>query len=65
MGALLASASRAVDEATVGLASQASDLDLFRALTNLNELITIESSYAQITSIGSEAIWQGELSPSP
>jgi signal transduction histidine kinase len=59
---LLAGASRAIDEGTVELAFEAGDLDLFRALTNLNELVSIQSSYATITSIGSEAIFQSNLS---
>jgi signal transduction histidine kinase len=59
---LLAGASRAVDDATIQLAAEASDLDLFRSLTSLNELIRMQSAYAKITSIGSEAIAQGELS---
>ena len=61
-GTLLAGASRAIDESTVALAGEASDLDLFRALSDLNRLIVVQSSYATITSIGSEAIFQGELS---
>jgi len=61
-GTLLAGASRAVDEATIGLAEQASDLDLFQALSDLNHLIAIQSSYATITSVGSEAIFQDNLS---
>ncbi len=59
---LLAGASRAVDDATIQLAAEASDLDLFRSLTSLNELIKMQSAYAKITSIGSEAIAQGEVS---
>lgn len=61
-GTLLAGASRAIDESTVALAGEASDLDLFRALSDLNQLIKVQSSYATITSIGSEAILQGQLS---
>jgi signal transduction histidine kinase len=61
-GTLLAGASRAVDETTAALASEASDLDLFRALSDLDHLIKVQSSYAAITSIGSEAIFQDQLS---
>lgn len=60
-GTLLAGASRAVAETTSGLAGEAQDLDLFRALTDLNELLEIQAGYATITSVGSEAIFQGEL----
>lgn len=60
-GTLLASAGRAVDEVTVVLAGEADDLDLFRALTDLSALISVQSSHATITSVGSEAILQGEL----
>jgi len=58
---LLAGASRAIDETTIELAGEAGDLDLFRSLSNLNELITMQSAYATITSVGSEAIFQDNL----
>lgn len=58
---LLASASRAVDDTTLQLEGQAQDLNLFRSLSSLNDLLTIQSSYATITSIGSEAIFQDQL----
>ncbi len=61
-GTLLGSAGRAVDDITRRLAAEASDLDLFRALTDLNALLNIQSSYATITSVGSEAIFQDQLS---
>lgn len=59
-GTLLAGASRSIDDNTMLLAGEAADLELFRALTNLNELLTIQSSYASITSVGADAIFQGE-----
>ncbi|MEZ5244231.1 MAG: ATP-binding protein [Acidimicrobiales bacterium] len=62
MGTLLAGASRAIDDATIALAGQAGDLDLLRSLTDLNELIRMQSAYATITSVGSEAIFQDQLS---
>ena len=62
MGTLLAGASRAIDDATIALAAEAGDLDLFRALSDLNELIRMQSAYATITSVGSEAIFQDQLS---
>jgi signal transduction histidine kinase len=61
-GTLLGSAGRAVDDITRSLAAEASDLELFRALTDLNALLNIQSSYATITSVGSEAIFQNQLS---
>lgn len=59
-GTLLAGASRSIDENTNLLAGEAADLELFQALNNLNELLTIQSSYASITIVGSEAIFLGE-----
>ncbi|MFT5200835.1 MAG: signal transduction histidine kinase [Candidatus Aldehydirespiratoraceae bacterium] len=61
-GALLGSASNAVNEVTLELASQAQDLDLFRALSDFNEVLNIQVSYSTITSTGSEAIFQGQTS---
>lgn len=60
-GTLLAGASRAVGDATILLAAEADDLDLFRGLNDLNELIRLQSAYSTIASIGSEAIFQGQL----
>ena len=60
-GTLLAGASRAVGDATILLAAEADDLDLFRGLNDLNELIRLQAAYSTIASIGSEAIFQGEL----
>jgi signal transduction histidine kinase len=61
-GTLLASAGRAVDDATRSLTTEAEDLDLFRALTGLNSLTRVQSAYATITSVGSEAIFEEQMS---
>lgn len=59
-GTLLAGASLSIDENTMLLATEAEDLDLFRALTTLNDLLSIQSSYASITVVGADAIFEGE-----
>ncbi|MEM7141419.1 MAG: ATP-binding protein [Actinomycetota bacterium] len=58
---ILAGVGRTIEETTLSLVTEATDLDLFQALSNLNSLINIQSSYATITSVGSEAIFVGEV----
>ena len=52
---------RSVDDITAGLVDEAADLELSQALSDHNQLQAIQSAYADVTSVGADALSNGDL----